>query len=305
MREITFEGERTKSRGFLLWLSIVLLGGLLGTIKFDNTFWYKSATLAYALSSIVYLSTLFLRDRLVQNIATLTLSLGLILNLAGMVRRTIQTYELGVPHPPWSNLFEALTFWSFVVGFIYLFLERKYGIRLLGAIIVPVVFGLSAFAIFYASKEIVPLMPALRSYWLYFHVVTAFIGYAGFTVGFGGAVLYLLKDRFSNLPLPSKDLLDEITYKSIVIVFPIWTASIILGAAWANEAWGGYWSWDPKEVWSLIVWLFFGAYLHASQLLGWKGKRTAWMVVFGFITVLICFFAVNLFFPGLHSYATD
>ena len=105
MREITFEGERTKSRSFLLWLSIVLLGGLLGTIKLDNTFWYKSATLAYALSSIVYVSTFFLRDRLVQNIATLTLSLGLILNLAGMVRRTIQTYELGVPHPPWSNLF--------------------------------------------------------------------------------------------------------------------------------------------------------------------------------------------------------
>ncbi len=305
MREITFEREKARSFGFFLWFSIFLFGGLLGTIKFDNTFWYKSATLAYTLSSIVYLSTLFLRDRLVQNIATLTLYMGLILNLAGMVRRTIQTYELGVPHPPWSNLFEALTFWSFVVGFIYLFLERKYGIRLLGAIVVPVVFGLSAFAIFYASKDIVPLMPALRSYWLYIHVVTAFTGYAGFTVGFGGAILYLLKDKFSNLPLPSKDLLDEITYKSIVIVFPIWTASIILGAAWANEAWGGYWSWDPKEVWSLIVWLFFGAYLHARQMLGWKGKRTAWMVVFGFITVLICFFAVNLFFPGLHSYATD
>ncbi len=305
MREITFEKERTKPYSFLLWLFILLVGGLLGTIRFDNIFWYKSATLAYALSSIVYVSTLFLRDRLVQNMATFTLSLGLTLNLAGMVRRTIQTYELGVPHPPWSNLFEALTFWSFVVGFIYLFLERKYGIRLLGALVVPTVFGLSAFAVFYASKEIVPLMPALRSYWLYLHVVTAFTGYAGFTVGFGGAVLYLLKERFSTLPLPSKDLLDEITYKSIVIVFPIWTASIILGAAWANEAWGGYWSWDPKEVWSLIVWLFFGAYLHARQMLGWKGKRTAWMVVFGFITVLICFFAVNLFFPGLHSYATD
>jgi cytochrome c-type biogenesis protein CcsB len=91
----------------------------------------------------------------------------------------------------------------------------------------------------------------------------------------------------------------------VVVVFPIWTASIILGAAWANEAWGGYWSWDPKEVWSLIVWLFFGAYLHARQMLGWRGTKTAWVLVFGFITVLICFFAVNLFFPGLHSYATD
>ncbi|MCS7195852.1 MAG: c-type cytochrome biogenesis protein CcsB [Aquificaceae bacterium] len=305
MREVLLDSKKERPYGLLIWLLIFLVGVGLGLIRLDNTFWYKSATLAYLLASILYLSTLLLRDRNLHLLASLGLSLGLLLNLAGMVRRTIQTYELGVPHPPWSNLFEALTFWSFVVGAIYLFLERKYGVRLLGAVVVPVVFGLSAFAVLYASKDIVPLMPALRSYWLYVHVVTAFVGYAGFTVGFGGAVLYLLKEKFPQLLLPSKEILDEITYKSIVIVFPIWTASIILGAAWANEAWGGYWSWDPKEVWSLIVWLFFGAYLHARQMLGWKGKRTAWMVVFGFITVLICFFAVNLFFPGLHSYATD
>lgn len=305
MKEVYVESSADRYYRFLPWVFLVVSGFTLGLLKVDNTFWYKSATLAYALSSLVYLSTLLLRDRMVNIIASLSLGLGLVLNLAGMVRRTIQTYELGVPHPPWSNLFEALTFWSFVVGFIYLFLERKYGIRLIGAVVVPLVFGLSAFALFYASKDIVPLMPALRSYWLYVHVVTAFVGYAGFTVGFGGAVFYLIKERFPQLPLPSREVLDEITYKSIVLVFPLWTASIILGAAWANEAWGGYWSWDPKEVWSLIVWLFFGAYLHARQMLGWKGKRTAWMVVFGFIAVLICFFAVNLFFPGMHSYATD
>ncbi|MFN7065671.1 MAG: c-type cytochrome biogenesis protein CcsB [Aquificaceae bacterium] len=305
MKEVSFERVSEGSYGFILWLLILFAGAGLGLLKVENAFWYKSATLAYALSSIVYLSTILLRDKLVRSLASFTLSIGLVLNLAGMVRRTIQTYEMGVLHPPWSNLFEALTFWSFVVGAFYLFLERKYRIKLLGAIAVPLIFGLSTFALFYASKEIVPLMPALRSYWLYLHVITAFTGYAGFTVGFGGALLYLLKERFPQYPLPSKEVLDELTYKSIVIVFPIWTASIILGAAWANEAWGGYWSWDPKEVWSLIVWLFFGAYLHARQMLGWKGKRTAWIVVFGFITVLICFFAVNLFFPGLHSYATD
>ena len=305
MREVSFEKGLERSYGFVVWILMAFAGLALGLFKIDNTFWYKSATLAYALASVVYLSLLLLRDKLVQFLASFSLSLGLVLNLAGMVRRTIQTYEFGVPHPPWSNLFEALTFWSFVVGVIYLFLEKRYGIRLLGAVVVPIIFGLSAFAMLYASKEIVPLMPALRSYWLYVHVVTAFAGYAGFTVGFGGAVLYLVKEKFPNIPLPSREVLDEITYKSIVIVFPIWTASIIFGAAWANEAWGGYWSWDPKEVWSLIVWLFFGAYLHARQMLGWKGKRTAWMVVFGFITVLICFFAVNLFFPGMHSYATD
>lgn len=305
MREVYFDKLSERSFVNYLWFFLLFLGVSAGFLSIENTFWYKSATLAYALASVVYLGTLLIRDRILQNLASLVLSLGLTLNLAGMVRRTVQTYQMGVPHPPWSNLFEALTFWSFVVGVIYLFLEKKYGVKLLGALVVPIIFGLSAFAVFYASKDIVPLMPALRSYWLYIHVVTAFLGYAGFTVGFGGAVLYLIKDKFSRLPLPSLELLDEITYKSIVIVFPIWTASIILGAAWANEAWGGYWSWDPKEVWSLIVWLFFGAYLHARQMLGWKGKRTAWMVVFGFVTVLICFFAVNLFFPGMHSYATD
>ncbi|MCS7262234.1 MAG: c-type cytochrome biogenesis protein CcsB [Aquificaceae bacterium] len=305
MREVLLQEKTGRLHGFIPWLFVALMGAGLGFLKIDNTFWYKSATLAYLLASVLYLSTLFIRDKNLQSLSSLVLSLGLVLNLAGMARRTIQTYELGVPHPPWSNLFEALTFWSFVVGAVYLLLERKYGVKLLGAVVVPVVFGLSAFAVFYASTEIVPLVPALRSYWLYVHVVTAFVGYAGFTVGFGGAVLYLLKEKFPNSPIPSQEVLDEITYKSIVIVFPIWTASIILGAAWANEAWGGYWSWDPKEVWSLIVWLFFGAYLHARQMLGWRGKRTAWMVVFGFVTVLICFFAVNLFFPGLHSYATD
>ena len=306
MRQIVHQGSIRLVADYIIALIGIVIAILLAFLGVDNTFWYKSATLLYALSSVMYISYPLFRNSLFAKVSTATLSLGLILNLTGMIRRSIQSYELGVFHPPWSNLFEALTFWSFIVGGIYLIIERRYGLRLLGAFVVPIAFFLSAFAVLKASKDITPLMPALRSYWLYLHVVTAFIGYAGFTVAFAGAVLYLLKERFPQTKLiPSQDLLEEITYKSIILVFPIWTASIILGSAWANEAWGGYWSWDPKEVWALIVWLFFGAYLHARQMLGWKGKRTAWMVVFGFITVLICFFAINLYFPGLHSYATD
>ncbi|WP_461832163.1 c-type cytochrome biogenesis protein CcsB [Aquifex sp.] len=298
-------------KDFFFFIGGVSLSLLLAfLLPIENVFWYKSAFLTYLLASVLYVAYLFIRESIVGNIATLTLYLGLLLNLTGMIRRAYESYLMGVFHPPWSNLFEALTFWSFIAGAVYLFLERKYGFKILGAFVLPVIAGVSAFAIFKANHEITPLMPALRSYWLYIHVVTAFIGYAGFTVGFGGAVAYLLKEyfgenRFIKSYLPRKEVLDEITYKSIAIVFPVWTASIILGAAWANEAWGGYWSWDPKEVWSLIVWLFFGAYLHARQLMGWKGKKVAWMVVFGFITVLICFFAINLYFPGLHSYATE
>ncbi|MGB9874027.1 MAG: c-type cytochrome biogenesis protein CcsB [Hydrogenobacter sp.] len=306
MRQIAHQGNIRLLADYFIASIGVLIAILLALLGIDNTFWYKSATLLYALSSVMYISYPLFRNSVFAKVSTFTLSLGLILNLTGMIRRSIQSYELGVFHPPWSNLFEALTFWSFIVGGIYLIIERRYGLRLLGAFVVPIAFFLSAFAVLKALKDITPLMPALRSYWLYLHVVTAFIGYAGFTVAFAGAVLYLLKGRFPQMRLlPPQDLLEEITYKSIILVFPVWTASIILGSAWANEAWGGYWSWDPKEVWALIVWLFFGAYLHARQTLGWKGRRTAWMVVFGFITVLICFFAINLYFPGLHSYATD
>ncbi len=311
MKEVIVEKKRISiSADILFAVGGIALSVLLSLLPFENTFWYKSAMLTYGLASLVYIAYLLVRESILGRTATGILFLGLLLNLTGMIRRGIESYQMGVFHPPWSNLFEALTFWSFVAGSVYLIIERKYGFKLIGAFVVPVVFFTSAYAIFKASHEIQPLMPALRSYWLYIHVVTAFIGYAGFTVAFGGAVAYLIKEHFEDKGwakrfLPSKEVLDEITYKSIAIVFPVWTASIILGAAWANEAWGGYWSWDPKEVWSLIVWLFFGAYLHARQLMGWRGKRVAWMVVFGFITVLICFFAINLYFPGLHSYATE
>ncbi len=310
MKEVAVEKKRVGlSLDLLVATGAVAVAVVLSLLPFENTFWYKSAMLSYGLASLVYLVYLLIRDRLFGIMATGTLSIAITLNLTGMLRRSIESYQMGVFHPPWSNLFEALTFWSFIAGLVYLIIERKYGFKLIGAFVVPLLFFTSAFAIFKASHEITPLMPALRSYWLYLHVVTAFTGYAGFTVAFGGAVAYLIKEYFQGRKiskfLPSKEVLDEITYKSIAIVFPVWTASIILGAAWANEAWGGYWSWDPKEVWSLIVWLFFGAYLHARQLMGWKGKRVAWLVVFGFITVLICFFAINLYFPGLHSYATE
>jgi len=312
MKEVS-AGERNFhiSKEWILYIGgIILSGGLAFFLPFENTFWYKSAFLGYVLSSVVYLTYLIVRDSIVGRVATFTLSLSLLLNLTGMIRRGYETYKMGAFHPPWSNLFEALTFWSFIAGVVYLLIERRYGFKVLGAFVLPLIAFTSGFAIFKANAEITPLMPALRSYWLYLHVITAFTGYAGFTVAFGGAIAYLLKEyfpqnRFVKNLLPSKEVLDEITYKSIAVVFPVWTASIILGAAWANEAWGGYWSWDPKEVWSLIVWLFFGAYLHARHLMGWKGKKVAWLVVFGFITVLICFFAVNLYFPGMHSYATE
>ena len=311
MREVIFKerGQRSLNKDLLFLVVGLILSILLGLSPLDNTFWYKSALLLYAFSSLFYWVSLIVKEGVVSVSATFSLYLALLLNLGAMVSRSYQSYKMGIFHPPWSNLFEALTFWTFIGGTLYLFIERRYGVRVLGALTLPILTLIYAFAIFKANKQITPLMPALRSYWLYVHVLTAFLGYAGFTVSFGSSVAYLIKTskRFNRLKrfLPSEEVLDEITYKSIAISFPIWTASIILGAAWANEAWGSYWSWDPKETWSLIVWFFFGAYLHARQIMGWRGKRTAYLSIIGFIAVLICFFAINLYFPGLHSYATD
>jgi cytochrome c-type biogenesis protein CcsB len=162
------------------------------------------------------------------------------------------------------------------------------------------------------SSEIQPLVPALQSNWLISHVVTCFVGYAAFAVSFGVSFLYLFKVNAENRAskkghsfmdfLPSSDLLDEVGYKTIAIGFPLLTIGIITGAFWANVAWGTYWSWDPKETWSLIVWLIYAAYLHARITKGWRGKKAALLSIVGFSATLFCYLGVNLILSGLHSY---
>jgi cytochrome c-type biogenesis protein CcsB len=167
----------------------------------------------------------------------------------------------------------------------------------------------------YASlnpNDIQPLVPALKSNWLISHVVSCFVGYAAFAVSFGVSILYLFRARSEKRSpkssesfwdfLPSSSALDEIGYKTIAIGFPLLTIGIVTGAFWANVAWGTYWSWDPKETWSLIVWLIYAAYLHARITRGWRGKRAAILSIVGFIATLFCYLGVNLILSGLHSY---
>jgi cytochrome c-type biogenesis protein CcsB len=162
------------------------------------------------------------------------------------------------------------------------------------------------------TNEIQPLVPALQSNWLISHVVTCFVGYAAFAVSFAVSILYLFKAKAerisSGLPvgsrsvLPDSSALDEIGYKTIAIGFPLLTIGIVTGAFWANVAWGTYWSWDPKETWSLIVWLIYAAYLHARITRGWQGKKAAVLSIVGFAATLFCYLGVNLVLSGLHSY---
>jgi cytochrome c-type biogenesis protein CcsB len=163
------------------------------------------------------------------------------------------------------------------------------------------------------QDEIEPLIPALQSNWLTYHVITCFLGYSGFAVSFGASIMYLAKfkknaekpsmQQVSEGLFPSLEALDEIIYKTIAIGFLLLGVGIITGAVWANYAWGSYWSWDPKETWSLITWLVYAAFIHARLTRGWRGRKAAVLSIIGFACVIFTFLGVNYLLSGLHSYA--
>ncbi|MDP4160230.1 MAG: c-type cytochrome biogenesis protein CcsB [Bacillota bacterium] len=269
--------------------------------------------MACTLSMLLYWVWIGTKNELVGRSATFLTVIAVIANAIAIVLRMITS-----GHPPLSNGYEFLLTFCLGIMAVYLFAEFRYKLRALGAFVIPVPFLLLMFIIMSMGPEeriaqAVP--PALKSQWLTFHVVTAMFAYGAFAVSFGIGIMYLLKlskednGKKSNSKgivsrFPSLDVLDELSYKVVGFAFPLLTLCIITGAIWANYAWGTYWSWDPKETWSLITWIIYAAYLHARLMYGWKGKRAAWMAVFGFVAVLFTFFGVNYFLPGLHSYAS-
>ena len=224
------------------------------------------------------------------------------LHTASIGLRWIESYQMGVGHAPLSNLYESLIFFAWAIALALIIARLRFKTDIIVLLGMPLVF-LTMASTFLLDPSIKPLIPALQSNWLIAHVITCFLGYAGFTVSFVAALL-LLSARGSDAlgkHLPRKDILDEIVYRSVLVGFPMLTVGIITGAAWADHAWGSYWSWDPKETWSLVTWLVYSAFLHARLARGWQGGRTAVLSVVGFAAVLFTYFGVN-YLPGLHSY---
>jgi len=260
---------------------------------------------------VLYVSYLAFRSEGLGKAATLTLLGGVIIETAAMAMRWHESYQMGIGRAPLTNLYESLVFFAWTIAVVYLALEAKFRIRTVGAFVTPFPFIIMAYASL-NPKDIQPLVPALQSNWLISHVVACFVGYAAFAVSFGISILYLFKARAENLSakstalfwsyIPSSSALDEISYKTIAIGFPLLTIGIVTGAFWANVAWGTYWSWDPKETWSLIVWLIYAAYLHARITRGWRGKKAAVLSIAGFAATIFCYLGVNLILSGLHSY---
>jgi cytochrome c-type biogenesis protein CcsB len=216
---------------------------------------------------------------------------------ACLVLRTIST-----GHGPFTNQYEfAVAFaWGMIAAYVYF--EHRYHVRTIALLVLPIATGMLLYALTVGATAN-PLVPALQNNLLLtIHVAVAIVAYGAFSVSFAAAVLYLTQPDEGRPGWPKPALLDEMGYRAVIIGFPLLTMTVVLGAVWAEIAWGSYWSWDPKETASLLTWLVYGAYLHARVARGWVGRRAAWLLIAGFASVLLTFFG-NLFFGGLHSYA--
>jgi cytochrome c-type biogenesis protein CcsB len=268
-------------------------------------------TFVYGLAGFCYIFAWIFKRPAAGKLGTWISLFGLAGNIVGIVMRWVESYQMGFGHAPLSNLYESLVFFAATIVLIYLFVERKYGNRIIGAFTAPLAFLAMAYASLSPniSDRIQPLIPALKSNWLIAHVIACFIGYGAFAVAFGVSIMYLMKQISADNPssvlghLPDVNVLDELTHQLIMFGFLFLSVGIITGAVWANSAWGRYWGWDPKETWSLITWFVYAVLLHARLLRGWRGKRIAVLSIVGFAAVIFTYFGVNLL-PGLHSYGS-
>ncbi len=268
----------------------------------------------FLFSAICYIAYLFAPESFIGSMATAAAWGGVYAGGSSLLLRWYESYlflggEIG--HAPVSNIYEVFILLFCIVTIIYLQWEKRYEAKAMGAFVMALVAAGVFFGIWLDSvgqAEIKPLVPALQSYWMKIHVPMNFVGYGSFAVACGAGMAYLtrmwLEARNSNMVrvFPSLEQLDQLAYKSVAVGFPAFTLATILGAAWAAEAWGGYWSWDPKETWALIVWLVYGAYLHVRISHGWHGKTLAWWTVIAFLVTVFCFLGVNMYLSGLHSY---
>ena len=409
----------------------------------DSSLLFTSATLAYLAAMVLYISYLALKKEVIGKTATFVTLAGFVVQTVALFLRWRESYAQGAEYGrvPLSNLYESLVFFSWSTVLIYLLVEFRYKTRAFGAFVIPVAFLALAFLSVAPgiSKDITPLVPALKSDWLFYHVLISFLGYAAFGVAFSVCIIYMLNDLddqgsslnlfaglgliavlaplgyimaaaggnmkrvfwyglgtlflawvvyltvagariktqvylfwtlcvtlaaglliamgidfalFKNVAsqesfrkhmfestflntsnvvrivswaavggmfslvwtmgfklkalfkqyMLSADMLEEIMYKMIAVGWPLLTGGIITGAVWANSAWGTYWSWDPKETWSLITWFIYAIYLHARYVRGWKGTQMAVIACLGFLSVIFTYLGVNLVLSGLHSY---
>jgi cytochrome c-type biogenesis protein CcsB len=296
---------------------------------------FNVALFAYIAGMIGYFYYLAFRRQLAWRSASLAAFLGLSAHALSVVARGFAAGRV-----PWGNMYEYSSLLALLVVAGYLFVvEGIFKVRVLGGFVLAFSVLTMAIAVMFLYVGPGPLVPALNSYWIKIHVVAAITGSSLFALGCIVTILYLAKDRrerrsaavapimggsvdLDDAPphfeagadepvggvtrrgiLPPAAVLDRVAYRTIAFAFPIWTFAVIAGAIWAEQAWGRYWGWDPKETWSFITWVIFAGYLHARATSGWRGRRAAVIALVGFASLLVTYYAVNLWIVGLHSYA--
>jgi cytochrome c-type biogenesis protein CcsB len=265
----------------------------------------------FALSTLFYSLSFALRSNAMGPAASKLSWAAVYIGLTGMLVRWYESYLMGadIGHIPISNLYEVFILFCLITALFHLYYEARYQSLVLGAFVLWIILAAVAFIFWYSvsrdAHQIQPLVPALQSWWMKIHVPANFIGYGTFALAAMVAIAYLLKSK--NIladRLPSLELMDDVMYKAIAVGFAFFTIATILGALWAAEAWGGYWSWDPKETWALIVWLNYAAWLHMRLMKGLRGVVAAWWALVGLLVTTFAFIGVNMFLSGLHSYGT-
>jgi len=269
-----------------------------------NTLFFKIVLVFYLVGTFIYLWYLIKQKPIVSRSATLILSSGFVFHTTSLILRY---FESG--YTPITNLHEAPSFLAWTIVGVYLFFQHKYKITVLGSFVSPIASILillsSAF-----SKEIGPLPPILKSFWFPIHVTLAFLGDAIFALAFCAGIMYLIQEhqikskRIGSFyyRLPSLKLLDDINHSCLTVGFPLLTLGMITGSIWARHAWGSFWSWDAKQAWSLLTWIFYAVLLHGRINAGWRGRRAAVFAIVGFLAVMFSIFGVNTLLSVLHTY---
>jgi len=241
------------------------------------------------------------RTEKVARIATAMMILGFILLFAGVIARGISAGRV-----PWGNMYEFSITGALAFSGAYLGALRKYDLRWLGLLVSIAVLLTLGTAVAVLYRPSAPLVPALKSTWLVIHVSAAIISGGVFLLANAVAAAYLYLDSMETKGgrtpwakrLPSLEYLDQLSYRLVAFVFPLWTFAVIAGAIWAESAWGRYWGWDPKETWAFITWVAYAAYLHARVTIGWRGRRAAWLCLFAGSTFLFNYVYVNIWATG-------
>jgi cytochrome c-type biogenesis protein CcsB len=270
-----------------------------------NIIFFQIALVLYLLGTAFSLAFLLFAREVFSRMGKWALTGGFMAHSLTLVLRYIEG-----GHTPITSLYESLSFFAWSIVAFYFLLQIKYRVEVLAAFISPVAAGLIILASLF-PKDILPLAPVLESFWLPIHVILAFFGNAILTLAFAAGVMYLIQERQIKSKkigpfyyrLPALKVLDDLNYRCLTLGFPLLTLGIISGSVWAESAWGSYWSWDPKETWSLITWFLYAALLHGRLTVGWRGRRAAIFAIVGFGALVFSLFGVNLLLTGLHSYS--